>query len=164
LKTLFLVRHAKSSWSDATRADCERPLAERGHRAARKMGKRLARRNVRPDLMRTSPARRALKTARLIARRLHHRRRNIQIDRALYEATAKGLLRNIRGLHPRHGRVMLFGHNPSFAQLACYFSRQEVAMPTCAVACFQFDVDAWADVGPKSLTCAQFDYPRKGRR
>jgi phosphohistidine phosphatase len=163
LKTLFLVRHAKSSWSDCTLADSERPLADRGRRAARKMGRRLAKRGVRPDLMRSSPALRALKTAHLIARRLHHRRRRIEVDGALYDATVKGLLRNIRGLEARHRCVMMFGHNPPLAQLACYFSGRNLVMPTCAVACFTFDVEAWADVAPQTLTCVEIDYPKKAR-
>ena len=118
MKTLFLVRHAKSSWSDPTLADRERPLADRGRRAARRMGRRLAKRKVHPDLMLSSPAVRALKTARIIARRLHHPRWQIVVDAALYAGAMTDLLRAVRGLQSRYARVMLFAHNPEITALA----------------------------------------------
>jgi phosphohistidine phosphatase len=161
LKTLFLVRHAKSSWSDATLADRERPLARRGRRAARRMGKRLAKRTIRPDLMLSSPALRALKTARLIARKLEHPRRRIELDDTLYASTLKAVLRRVRALDDRYARVMMFGHNPQFAQLVRHFSRRATAMPTCAVACLTFAADAWSEVSPRTLVRVQFDYPKK---
>jgi phosphohistidine phosphatase len=161
LKTLFLVRHAKSSWSDATLADRERPLAKRGRRAARRMGRRLAERKARPDLMISSPALRALKTARLMARKLQHPRRRIQVDDTLYAATLAAVLRRVRDLDERYARVMLFGHNPQIAQLVRHFSRRITPMPTCAVACFTFAADAWSDVGPQTLRHVEFDYPKK---
>src|SRR5437763_1654347 len=77
MKTLFLIRHAKSSWPDPALPDKDRPLGDRGRRDARKMGKRLAKRDVKPDLILSSPARRALKTARIIAKKLDYKRKDI---------------------------------------------------------------------------------------
>ena len=71
-RTLLLVRHAKSSWDDVALPDKERPLADRGKRDAPMMGKRLAKRQVKPDLILTSPARRALSTAEIIAKELNY--------------------------------------------------------------------------------------------
>jgi phosphohistidine phosphatase len=166
LRTLLLVRHAKSSWVDPSLADRDRPLNGRGLRCARRMGRRLAKRGLaraaeRPDLVLTSPAVRALKTARLIARRLNYRRRDIAVQEALYETTAAGLLRTVRSLDERYGRVMLVGHNPEITLLARRFDAAIAHMPTCAVACFRFDVQSWAEVSRASVKRMTFDYPRK---
>jgi hypothetical protein len=77
MKTLFLVRHAKSSWEYTALPDKDRPLNDRGKRDAPKMGKRLAKRDVKPDLILSSPARRALTTAEIIAKKLNYKRRDI---------------------------------------------------------------------------------------
>src|SRR6266487_3467541 len=74
MKTLFLIRHAKSSWDDTALPDKDRPLGDRGRRDAPKMGKRLAKRDVKPDLILSSPARRALTTAEIIAKKLESAR------------------------------------------------------------------------------------------
>ena len=73
MKTLFLIRHAKSSWDDTALPDKDRPLADRGRRDAPKMGKRLAKRDVKPDLILSSPARRALTTAEIVAKKLDYK-------------------------------------------------------------------------------------------
>ena len=75
MKTLFLIRHAKSSWDDPALSDKDRPLGDRGRRDAPRMGKRLAKRNVRPDLILSSSARRALTTAEIIAKKLDYKRK-----------------------------------------------------------------------------------------
>ena len=80
MKTLFLIRHAKSSWDDTALSDKDRPLHDRGKRDAPKMGKRLARRDVKPDLILSSPAMRALTTAEIIAKKLDYKRKDIVVD------------------------------------------------------------------------------------
>ena len=101
MKTLFLIRHAKSSWDDTALADNDRPLNARGKRDAPKMGKRLAKRGVKPDLILSSPATRALKTAEIIAKKLDYRRKNIVVDDRLYAVEADQLLDVIRKLGDR---------------------------------------------------------------
>src|SRR6202022_2048110 len=80
MKTLFLIRHAKSSWDDPALSDKDRPLGDRGRRDAPRMGKRLAKRNVTPDLILSSPARRALTTAEIFAKKLDYKRKDIVVD------------------------------------------------------------------------------------
>ena len=80
MKTLFLIRHAKSNWADAALPDKDRPLNDRGQRDAPKMGERLAKRAVKPDLILSSPATRALKTAEIIAKTLDYRRKDIVVN------------------------------------------------------------------------------------
>ena len=165
MKTLLLVRHAKSSWDDPSLADRERPLNRRGLRSARRMGRHLAMRGLahrgqRPDLILSSPAVRALKTARLIARRVSYRRRDIAVQETLYEATAAQLLKTLRSLDQHYARVMLVGHNPEITTLAHRFSASIAHMPTCAVACFTFDTRSWADIGRASLKHMDVSSPR----
>ena len=155
------MRHAKSSWSDPALADRERPLSGRGRRAARKMGRRLARRELCPDLMLSSSAVRALKTARLIARTLHYARRDIIVDAALYACSTAVLLRTVRSLDERFPRVMLIGHNPELTGLAHRFCKQITHMPTCAVASFTFDAHTWTDIGRHTAVEVEFDYPKR---
>ena len=161
MKTLFLVRHAKSSKDDPNLADRDRPLADRGLKEAPKMGKRLAKRRVTPDLLVSSPALRALTTAQLIADELGCARKDIVVDDRLYESSANGLLAVIHALDQTLERVMLFGHNPEFTDLAHRLSSDIVDMPTCAVAEFRFDTKKWSDVGHVDPVESALDDPGK---
>ena len=147
MKTLFLVRHAKSSWDDTALPDKDRPLSDRGKRDAPRVGERLAKRDARPDLILSSPARRALKTAEIIAAKLDYKRKNIVVDDRLYAVEADVLLGVIRKLGDNLERVMVFGHNPELTELAHRFSSDITHMPTCAVAEITFDVKSWSNVG-----------------
>ncbi|HEV8258568.1 MAG TPA: phosphohistidine phosphatase SixA, partial [Casimicrobiaceae bacterium] len=147
MKKLFLVRHAKSSRDDPALADKDRPLNDRGKRDAPKMGKRLAKRRVKPDLILSSPAVRALKTAEIIAKKLDYKRKNILVDDRLYAVEAGELLEVIRKLGDQVERVMLIGHNPELTELAHRLSSKITHMPTCAVAEFTFDAKTWSRIG-----------------
>ena len=161
MKTLFLVRHAKSSRDDPSLPDRGRPLDDRGKQDAPMMGKRLARRDVKPDLLVSSPALRALTTAQLIAAELGYQRKNIVVDDRLYASSPDDLLAVIRALDKKLDRVMLFGHNPEFTDLAHRLSSEIIDMPTCAVAEFSFDTKAWSDVGDVMPAKAALDFPKK---
>src|SRR5271157_4582531 len=117
MKTLFLIRHAKSSWDDTALPDKDRPLGDRGRRDAPKMGKRLAKRDVKPDLILSSPARRALKTAEIIAKKLDYKLGRILVVDCMYPGGADSLLRVINELDDGLQCVMLFGHNPGLEDL-----------------------------------------------
>ncbi|HEY1724466.1 MAG TPA: histidine phosphatase family protein [Steroidobacteraceae bacterium] len=147
MKTLYLVRHAKSDWSDPALSDQQRPLNARGRRNAPAMAARLARRYRPPQLLLSSPALRALRTAQLFARGLGYRRSEIVIHPRLYASTASVLLRVVQALDDKFKRVMLFGHNPELSRLAQRLCDRIDQLPTCAVARFKFDVDSWRDVG-----------------
>jgi len=161
MKTLFLVRHAKSSRDDPSLPDRDRPLDERGKQDAPKMGKRLAKRDVKPDLLLSSPALRALTTAQLVAEEISYKRKDIVVDDRLYASSDDELLAVIRALDRKLNRVMLFGHNPEFTDLAHRLSNEIVDMPTCAVAEFTFDTTAWSAVGEVKPANVAFDYPKK---
>jgi phosphohistidine phosphatase len=164
LKTLFLVRHAKSRWDDPDLPDVQRPLSRRGERAARKMGRRLARRGVDPDLVLSSPAVRAMKTARIIARRLDYPRRNIRVNPRLYACSIDELHHTVRTLDDRFSTVVIVGHNPEITAFAQRLCEQITHMPTCAVARFTLNLDSWARVDESTRADTEFDYPKRGRR
>ncbi|SCK36706.1 phosphohistidine phosphatase [Variovorax sp. HW608] len=161
MKTLFLVRHAKSSRDDPSLPDRERPLDDRGRQDAPMMGKRLGKRELKPDLLVSSPALRALTTAQLIADEIGYPRKNIVVDERLYASSPDDLLAVICALDDKLNRVMLFGHNPEFAELAHRLSSEITDMPTCAVAEFRFDAKAWADVRGIGPSKVKLDAPRK---
>jgi phosphohistidine phosphatase len=161
MKTLFLVRHAKSSRDDPSLHDRDRPLDDRGRQDAPKMGKRLAKRDVKPDLLLSSPALRALTTAQLIAEEVGYERRDIVVDDKLYASNSDDLLALIRGLDQKLNRVMLFGHNPEFTDLAHRLSSEIIDMPTSAVVELNFDTKTWSDVGAVKPAKVVFDYPKR---
>jgi phosphohistidine phosphatase len=160
MKTLFLIRHAKSSWDDTALPDQDRPLNDRGKRDAPNMGERLAKRDVKPDLILSSPAMRALKTAEIIAKKLDYRRRDILVDDRLYAVAADDLLDVIHKLDDKLERVMLLGHNPELTELAHRLSSKITHMPTCAVAEFTFDAKSWSKIGKVKPAKVALDYPK----
>lgn len=143
MRRLYLVRHAKSSWGEPSLPDRERPLNDRGKRDAPKMGRRLAALGVNPDVILASPARRALKTARILAEELGYRLEDIRVDARLYASEPDVLLQVIRELGDGKKCVMLVGHNPEMTELAHRFSSGITHLPTCAVAEFAFAADSW---------------------
>jgi phosphohistidine phosphatase len=163
MKTLFLIRHAKSSWDDTALPDKDRPLSDRGRRDAPKMGKRLAKRDVKPDLILSSPARRALTTAEIIAKKLDYKRKDIVVDDQLYSAAVHDLLNVIQKLGDKLERVMLFGHNPELTEFAHRLSSEITHMPTCAVAKFMFSAKSWSNIGKAKLAKVALDYPKKSK-
>ena len=161
MKTLFLVRHAKSSWDDTAIPDKDRPLNDRGKRAAPRMGKRLAKRDVKVDVILSSPASRAIRTAEIIADELDYKHKHIVVDARLYPGTVDDLLNIIHKLGDELDRAMLVGHNPALAELAHRFSSEITEMPTCAVAEFSFNAKSWADADEATLATAAREYPKK---
>ena len=161
MKTLFLIRHAKSSRDDPTSIDRERPLDDRGLQAAARMGKRLAKCDAKPDSLVPSPALRALTTAQLFADELGYEHKDIVVDDRLYASSAGDLLAVIHALDKKVDRVMLFGHNPEIAELARRLSSEIIDMPTCAVAEFRFDTNTWSDVGEVEPARVMLDRPKR---
>jgi phosphohistidine phosphatase len=124
------------------------------------MGKRLAKRDVKPDLILSSPARRALTTAEIIAKKLD-KRKNIVVEERLYSSTVDDLLNVVQKLGDKLERVMLFGHNPELTELAHRLSSEITHMPTCAAAEFMFSAKSWSNIGKAKLAKVALDYPKK---
>lgn len=165
MKTLILVRHAKSSWKDPSLADRDRPLNKRGKRDAPEMGRRLAARGGAPDLIVSSPATRALATARIIAAAVGYPADRIREDERLYLASPAEILEAIRDLEDGYERVFLFGHNPGLTELVNELSEPAVDnVPTCGVVELRLAVDRWADLSRDTVQRASIDTPKGGRK
>jgi phosphohistidine phosphatase len=160
MKTLLLVRHAKSSRDDPALPDKERPLNGRGVRDAPKMAKHLAKHDLQPDLILSSPAVRALTTAQLMAEKLDYKVKDIVVDGRLYASAPATLLKVIRALGDKPKRVMLVGHNPELAELAHRLSASIADMPTCAVAEFVFDMSSWSELGEQEPAKVKLQSPK----
>ncbi len=162
MKRLYLIRHAKSSWKDSSLADFERPLNKRGKRNAPFMGKRLQFYQILPALILSSPAKRARKTARMIAQEIGFPKKQIVYDDDIYDASTSTLFHMIRNLDDAAMDAMLFGHNPGITTLAeCLTDTLIENVPTCGIFCIDFAVDSWSNIVEGSGTVVFFDYPRK---
>ncbi len=122
MKRVFLVRHAKSSWKDISLADFDRPLNKRGKRDAPFMGEQIKRRAVLPDLLLASPAKRAKKTAKIIAAKIGYKSQKIIFDETIYSSGISGIVRILSKLNNTIESAMVVGHNPDLTTLAEQFS------------------------------------------
>jgi phosphohistidine phosphatase len=162
MKRLTLVRHAKSDWSLPGQNDWDRPLNKRGQRDAPEMARRLRSRRLKPDLILSSPAVRALTTATVMARELKVPAAHVQQDERLYLASPSDLLAVIRELGGEAKHLMVFGHNPGMTECANQLSAGDQIdnLPTCGVFTAQFDIAAWSELDLNSGQDAEFDYPK----
>jgi len=161
-KTLILVRHAKSSWRDASLNDIERPLNKKGSKDAPKMGKHMARLELVPEVIYSSPGLRALSTARLISAELEIKPSDIKIDEDIYTFNRDNLLQVVQSLSDKHQKVMIVGHNPAITELTNYLAGCGIDnIPTCGIAVLKFPPISWKKIGKKKAVLASFDYPKK---
>jgi phosphohistidine phosphatase len=144
MKTLLLLRHAKSDWDDPSLRDFDRPLAARGERDAPRIGKALRHRGPEPDLIVSSPAARAKATIEAVikAAKLNL---EVRFNEAVYGASSPELMTLIRRLPDDSSCAMLVGHNPGFEDLVGRLSGSQERMPTAALACIEFQIDHWED-------------------
>jgi phosphohistidine phosphatase len=163
MKTIILVRHAKSSWKDPSLDDFDRPLNKRGKRNAPFMGKELKKRQIMPDLMLSSPAKRAKKTAIAIAKAIDYPKKKIKYNDHMYHTGASYLLEMVRNQDDKHETIMLFGHNPDFNDLADMLLKKNPVynIPTTGVYCIGFEVDSWKKVREGKGEAVFFDYPKR---
>ena len=156
MKTLHLLRHAKSDWSHPGQDDHDRTLNQRGKRARNLVAKHVAGWNV--DLVVCSTARRARETAEPVIEALGCA---VRYDAALYAATAERLLTVVCALPDEHDSVLLVGHNPSMEELAEMLSGESVEYPTAALGTLALGVEHWSDVAPGCGTVTAFTTPKE---
>ncbi len=162
MKTVYLFRHAKSSWDDAQLNDFDRPLNERGKRDAPRMGQILSRKNVKPAQWISSPAKRAWSTATLVSHELEVDASSIVKIAELYHADPASLLRIIQIQPDIADSVIVFGHNPGLTELAALLSDHAFEnIPTSGVVCLRFLVARWRDVQYHQGEVVFFEYPKK---
>lgn len=161
MKRLTILRHAKSSWDDPSLPDFDRPLNGRGRRSAPEMGRRLKARGEVPDLVISSPAQRAITTARMACRELGFPEARIVEERALYLATADQTLGILRSLETLAAHVMIVGHNPGLTDFANLLSDARIDnLVTASLFVTEFDVEDWSELVPGEGRFVYYDFPR----
>jgi len=146
MKTLIVMRHAKSSWDDASMADIDRPLNERGRAAAPFMGRLIAGNGIVPNIVVSSPARRARETAELV-KNAGGIGAEIRFDERIYEADPQTLVRVVSELGEEYSAAMIVGHNPGMEGLVRFLTGSSEEMPTAAVAVINIETIGWAALG-----------------
>lgn len=167
--TLCLLRHAKSSWEDASIQDFDRALAPRGEEAAPRMGAYMADQGIEPELILCSPAARARQTLALVLPKLAGQP-SVEFEDGLYLASSTALLARIRKVRANTHRLMLVGHDPGLHGLAVELSgrgstedlnRLANKFPTAGLAVISFRVSQWSQVKPKAGRLDLFMAPRR---
>lgn len=162
MKELFIIRHAKSSWEDEGISDFNRPLNERGLIDAPLMGAVINANGFIPDLIISSSAKRAISTAKEIAKKVGYPIGDIVEQRTIYESEVKTILKIINQIDNNYNRVFVFGHNPTFTHLIEELGGEYIGnLPTCGVAALRFEFQAWEMVTANSGTQFYFDFPKR---
>lgn len=147
MKTLLILRHAKSSWDDPELKDFDRPLNKRGREAAPLIGRAMRKRKLQPQVILSSPAARAKETVGLVSE-AGKLTEPVRFEERIYEATTGTLLQLISRIEDEAGLAMMVGHNPGFEELLALLTQEEKRMPTAALARIELKVDKWSEVSP----------------
>ena len=162
MKRLVLIRHAKSSWNNPGLRDFDRPLNKRGKVDAPEMGRRLALRSLMPDRLLSSPAKRAIRTAEIIAGAIGFPAGRISRMDRLYGAGVTDLLDILRELNDGDDIVYLVGHNPGLTDLINSICSDFLDnLPTCGVFCADFEISSWQETGRHRGTRVFVDVPKQ---
>jgi phosphohistidine phosphatase len=159
MKRLYLVRHAKSSWDDFGISDFDRGLNKRGEGDAPLMAKVLKKEGIIPSLIISSPANRAITTAKIIAEGLGYKK-DIVIKDSIYESSDFNLMMIIKELDEDLESVMIVGHNPAMNDVINKISDLSIHnLPTCGVVALELS-NGWSDLTPYRAKNIFYKYPK----
>ncbi len=162
MKKLYLLRHAKSSWDDPDLDDFDRPLNERGEKDAPLIGERLRKHEIVPDIFYSSPALRAITTAKIIAGILECPLSGIHTDQNLYHASEMTLIDFLKNAPDKADCIFITGHNPGLTDFANLLQKELIDnIPTTGVVGIEFKISLWKDVKGKSGKMMLFEYPKR---
>lgn len=161
MKTLLLIRHAKSSWDDIAVSDFDRPLNDRGKKDAPMMAHRLSDKKIKIDAFISSPAKRAKRTAVLFAKEYGVSEEDILFKTELYAAPKEIFADVIERLEQNPDHVAIFSHNPGITEFANTLTNVRVDdMPTCSIFAIKTDAKKWSEFGSAKKEFWFFDYPK----
>lgn len=164
MKTLYIIRHAKSSWEHEDLHDLERPLTERGKKNALLMGEVLRKYEAFPDEVISSPALRAVATTRILCEELGFDSNKMLIEPDLYFREVEDIIQLLHRRQSRPDKIFITGHNPAFTNLANVLIPGFTEMiPTCGVVAVHFNIESWGLLKIGSGQLAFFEYPKKFR-
>jgi phosphohistidine phosphatase len=160
-KTLFLIRHAKSSWNDPSLPDFDRPLNEKGKKDAPAMAKKLKEKKISIDTLVSSPAKRAKQTGKHFAKEFDLRKKNIIYEPRLYEAGEENFFEVVEDFKNKWENIAIVSHNPGITSFANSLTETGIDdMPTCSVIAVKIDTDKWKDFRGAKKEFWFFDYPK----
>lgn len=145
MKTIFLLRHAKSDWNNEDLDDFDRPLNSRGLKTAPKIGKLIGKNQFEIDLIISSPAKRARQTA-ILVKESAEIKGEIEYEERIYEASLQTLLEIVNEFDEKYKTVLMVGHNPSFERLLYFLTGDLQPMPTAALALIDLTIDRWNEI------------------
>jgi len=158
MKTLYIMRHAKSSWDDFSLSDFDRPLNARGEKSAPLMGEILQKKNIKPDLILSSPAKRAKSTASIVGNILGV---EISYQKSIYESSLMNIMMILNAIDEDVESCLLVGHNPALTGVINALGSFSLDnLPTAGVVAFAFG-GRWADITPKCGEFLFYEYPKK---
>ena len=156
---LLLVRHAKSSWSNTSLTDFDRPLNKRGVSNAPLMGQRIREYGLHLDTIITSTAERAQETSKLIAKEMAYEIEDIDLESDLYHASREVFINILSKQQNRN--IAMVGHNPGIQDFSYWLSSEPtVNFPTCGVIHISFSLDNWTEISKNSGKAMRFEYPK----
>lgn len=162
MKMLYLVRHAKSDWSNLFLRDFDRPLNARGEYSAPLMGEYLSKQGIKPDLILSSPALRAKTTTITLAEKLSYPIESISYLPSLYESDVNTILAIIRTISENIETLFIVAHNPEVTECINFITNAEIDnVPTCGVAAIRLNENSWDRVGSNSAELISLDTPKK---
>ncbi|HEY8894994.1 MAG TPA: histidine phosphatase family protein [Niastella sp.] len=165
MKSVIIIRHAKSSWDNVGESDFDRPLNDRGKEDAPKMANRLLERKVSIDAFISSSAKRARKTAALFIKEFNGDKEDILLVPELYLAGPDAFYDAIAKAPPSAKTIALFGHNPGITEFANDLTDVRIDdMPTCAIFAVKADIKNWSEFKDAEKQYWFFDYPKAGLR
>lgn len=146
IKTLYLLRHAKALAIGSSVSDRDRPLSQKGVKDVDKLANKLSKKDESFDLILMSPAVRTISTGQLISKWLHIPHSHLVVNEALYAAETMMLLKIISSVSKKIDKLMIIGHNPGIMNLASLIADEPIAMPTCAMIKFTYDLNDWHEI------------------
>ncbi|CAI8848475.1 SixA phosphatase family protein [Methylocaldum szegediense] len=164
MKKLIVIRHAKSDRDSPSLADIDRPLNDRGRYDASLIGSILKLREMEPDSIISSPAKRALETAERVAEAVGYDKAGIVVRDCIYNQEVPALVELIRSIENIHDTACLIGHNPSLSELVARLTGENIgSLPTCGIAAIEFTVEDWVYILAGSGRLLFFDFPKRHR-
>lgn len=161
MKTLYLVRHAKSDKGNLALKDIDRPLNDRGYKDAYFMGELMRRERYTPDILITSPAVRAYSTAVIFLKTFGFSDRKLQLNDMLYEESSSIFISEVKAIPDEISSAMVFAHNPTITEVAGSLAEKPIpGFPTTGIACLDFEVKSWGEISEKTGRLRFFEFPK----
>ncbi|NEQ49937.1 MAG: histidine phosphatase family protein [Leptolyngbya sp. SIO3F4] len=161
MKTVYLVRHAKSSWKDSELSDIDRPLKAKGVEDAYGLAELIAKRKICPDLMLASTAVRAFHTGVILARQIEYPVHRIKVKENIYESNKEELFEELGQTTDDLDSVMIVGHDPALTNFANHYIRKpKEKIPTSSVLCLKIDSDTWKNLKSSKGKLDFFETPK----